>query len=288
MIYITTSVSLMRYDPATDRVETVCRPRKSLGFFGVCQGPDGVYAASRERLSEQTLGKASSDVRLYRVVSNTGIAEEVRELYEVHDVHQMEYHDGLLFLTDTALDRVHVYELATNRLVRIINLGPQRRDTHHVNAVLMEGENLLVGLNNRGHRDSAILTLPMEAIRNGGPVEVDGFGMGPLRELTGIHHTHDLERYKDWLLCCASHAGQVLRTDTGEVIAHTEGWTRGLAVTDEGLWVGVSPLAKRSQRHKSNLDGKLLLFRHGDFDLLREIPLEGSGQVCDLLYSPVG
>ena len=286
MIYITTSHGVLRYDPATGGLTAPVQPKRTLGFFGICEGPDGIYAAGRDRLSGPLVGKASTDVRLYRIDPASGQSEEVREIYDVHDVHQMAWCDGLLFLTDTALDRVHVYELETNRFVRMINLGPHRQDTHHVNAVMTEGSDVLIGLNNRGHRDAAILTIPLASVRQNDLLEVDGFGIGELTSLEGIHHTHDLERYKEWLLCCASHAGEVLRTDNGAVIAKTEGWTRGLAVSKDGLWVGVSPLAKRSERHKTNLDGKLLLFSHDDFALQREVPLVGSGQVCDLLFVP--
>ncbi len=276
---------MLAYDPAGEAVTKVWKPSGTLGMFGIAHSVERglVIVASRERRGRFLRGKHSSDVRLYGLHPRTLEVAATWEVPDVHDVHQIELLGEMVFLTDTGLNRIVCYDLAGEKVTRIVNLGPERKDVHHVNALLLQGTHLWVGLNNRAHRDAELLRLPLELVTGAHPFEVDGMEEGETVPLPGIVHTHDLEPYQGTFLSTASKDGFVFRTDSREQLLRLEGWVRGIAVTEEQVWVSISTVAERSRRHEGDLGGKIVGCHPATFEQETEIPLPGVGQLCDLL-----
>jgi hypothetical protein len=300
MIFITTSNGVFRLqaeDPAPQLVlprrkgflkGILFFPKPSGGFFGIAPHHDGesFLAASRERLGTPRKGKPWTDTRLYRVfVDAQRQPEPVVDLRDVHDVHQIATAGpnagSLVILTDTGLNRVVLHDLDTGRTWHR-NVGDQREDINHLNAVHVDGERVLLGLNNRGNKPAEVLEVALEDLRDPGNAG-DLLEVGSLKALGDQLHTHDIEPFAGSLLYCASHDGQVHRVDDGSVVLELGGWVRGLVQTDDGLWVGASPLAERSQRHREDLDGHVHLFDAETLEKKRSWLLKGAGQVNDLV-----
>ncbi|MFC1628072.1 hypothetical protein ACFL3H_03065 [Gemmatimonadota bacterium] len=286
MLYITTSSGVLRHDPESDELRTLIPldDRQWTGFFGIAfhQNSRTILAACRQRLGRKRVRKHSTDVILHRIDPRTETSEEVATIHDIHDVHQIAVWNDTLFLTDTGLNRLHHFDLSTGLTTSILPVGTQRDDVHHLNALLIHEENLLVGLNNRGHRDAEILRIPLAALA-GDSDKVDALSLGPVTPITGFAHTHDLEPFDEGLICCASHDGLVLRVDEPGVLIDVGGWTRGLAVDGDTLWVGISQFAKRSIRHSNRVDGELRQLDVHTGECLRSISLMGVGQVHDLI-----
>ncbi|MDH5751072.1 MAG: hypothetical protein OEZ59_01470 [Deltaproteobacteria bacterium] len=286
MIYITTSNGVLSYDHQADKCTMLVSPAESQGFFGLDfhQSSGTIIAACRRNLRFTFRQKKhGSDVMLYRIDPSDGTARELGPVYKVFDVHQIAIHGDTVFLTDTTLNRVHVFDLASRRTTGMLNIGPRRKDINHVNAVLVRDGELLVGLNNRGEKDSEVLSIPLDLALSPPRGKVDILKLGRIRAMRGVVHSHDLEPYENGLIGCASHDGFVFRMETSEPFIRTEGWVRGLAETPEGLWVGTSRIATRAERHKGELDGRIMLFSHGEAEPRKTVPLEGAGQICDLI-----
>ena len=96
-------------------------------------------------------------------------------------------------------------------------------------------------------------------------------------------HTHDIEPYKDDFLVSASHDGFVFRVFHGSRIECGGDWVRGLAVEGDRVYIGHSPVQKRSRRHKSVFDGKITVHRF-DEEVVPEYELKvpRAGQINDL------
>ncbi len=286
MLYITTSSGVLRHDPESDELRTLIpmEDRRWTGFFGIVfhENSHSILAACRQRLGTQRVRKHSTDVILHRIDPRSETSEEVSAIHDVHDVHQIAVWNDTLFLTDTGLNRLHLFDLSTGSTTAILPVGPERDDVHHLNALLIHEEHLLVGLNNRGHRDAEILQIPLAALADISE-SVDALSLGPVIPVTGFTHTHDLEPFNGGLICCASHDGLILRVDEPGVLINAGGWTRGLAVDPEGLWVGISQFAKRSIRHSNRVDGELRQLDVRTGECLRNVPLPGAGQVHDMI-----
>lgn len=261
------------------------KDRKWTGFFGIARHPRSrsIVAACRQRLGTARVRKHSTDVALYRIDPATLQHEVIGKVYDVHDVHQIAIWEDLVFLTDTGLNRLHVWDLGTGDLRWILEVGEERSDVNHLNALLVEKGTLLVGMNNRGRADAAIMRIPLAALTGLDAGVVDAYGIGSVVPLPGFRHTHDLECRPEGLLLCASHDGLVLSADPPGVLFTVGGWSRGLAVGEEGIWVGISQFAERGRRHSRSLSGEIVLFGHGDYQPLRRITIDGAGQVHDLI-----
>ncbi|MDH5720439.1 MAG: hypothetical protein OEZ13_07415 [Spirochaetia bacterium] len=289
MIFISTSNGIFKLKDSLDLPAIILKPESSLGFFGIVYyaKEKSVLAASREKYRLNFRSKHSTDVKIYEIDLNSLESRERCVVPKVYDVHQIEIINDTLFLTDTTLNRIHVFDLISNKTKGIINVGSKRKDINHINALLKNDNELWIGLNNRGRSDSEILMLSAEtALMNDGLKKIDALKTGKIVKLSGYQHTHDLEVYNEAVIACASKQDSVFRTDNLEIIVHLKGFIRGLASDKEGLWVGISPTASRAERHKSNLDAELCLFSHNDFQLIKKIIVPGAGQLCDLLYVP--
>ena len=292
MVFITTSNGVFRLR-AEDPAPQLVLPRRrgfwffrkgSGGFFGIAPHPagDSVLAASREKLGTPRRDKPWTDSRLYRVFHEPQRAPEIAvDLKDVHDVHQIATAGSLVLLTDTGLNRLVLHDLQQGR-TWARDVGGARSDINHLNAVHVADTRVLLGLNNRGDKPAEVLELDLAGLCDPDERE-DLLTVGRLRQLGQQLHTHDIEPFGGDYLYCASHDGRVHRLSDGAVLLETGGWVRGLVRDQAGLWVGASPLAERSQRHREDLDGQVHLFDPATLEKKKSWLLQGAGQVNDLV-----
>lgn len=255
------------------------------GFFGVAHWATAnmVLVAARTDLGTPKVDKKATDTRLYAMDPNSLQTELFAEIKDIHDVHQICIHQDNCFLTDTGKNRVHVYDLNRKEVTHLLNVGDERDDINHINAVSVVEDHLLVGLNNRGHSEAAILKIPLKRVLDAHQ-RVSSEQDGETMTLAGLFHTHDIEPLEQGLLVCSSHTGEVFRVGQTQALLKANDWVRGLVATKEGLWVGASPLADRSERHREDLDGQVYLYTsQAPWTKKRSVFLKGCGQVNDLI-----
>lgn len=161
-----------------------------------------------------------------------------------NDLHSIEIHNNHLYIANTGNESVDIIDLETRGLERIDLLGEamrkvrplysQNQDTkphlHHVSSVTIDEEgDMIIGL----VRQQRILNL------------------GKWEWIGGKHSSpvHDVEYI----------ARKIWFTTVGGMISNSEqtwnladyqselGWTRGLAVTDEGMYVGTTAIRESNQ-----------------------------------------
>lgn len=292
ILFVTTSNGVYRYRQDATRAERILGNkhtpglfnRKGKGYFGISfhRSSGRLLVASRERLGTARVDKPTTDCKLIWLDPVTGEQELAAEIRDVHDVHQIACRDSHVFLTDTGKNRILDYDLAAGSLAHIVNIGTERCDINHLNALHTNGQRLQIGLNNRGHQESAIMTVTVEEIIDAPEIEITLGLDGRTNRMPEMYHTHDIEPYDGDFLVCSSGAGQVFMADQREAIIQHNGWVRGLSVANEGIWVGISPKAKRRNRHSDKLSGAICLYAHGDLACVHTIALTGSGQVNDI------
>lgn len=294
MLFATTSNGVYCCDVARHEVRRILgnshnpgilKP-ESRGYFGIARHTPsgGVLVASRER-SLFRLGKLANRVGLHLIDPNTLQNRLLADIDNVHDVHQIAWHDGHALLTDTGKNRIVVYDTRDDGR-KSANVGEVRDDVNHINAILVHEGLLYVGLNNRGQKPAELLRLPLNdfyaALEDGTP---DLATLADHIVFEGNLHTHDLEPdARGRLFACVSYAGSVFDVSTEEPILKVGDWTRGLAFGPDKLWVGTSELAGRKDRHSEKLDGGISLYSLPELDLVDRLRLRGAGQVNDLLY----
>ena len=252
-----------------------------LGFFGIASDwSNKVYVAERVRCS--WIKKRQNTLVTCICIEDFSVESQVK-VADCSDVHQVALQKNRLFLTDTGKNRVLVFDLEKRCLQQTINLGIERRDKNHINAIKVVDDQLLIGLNNRSESDSAIIEIPIDRIFSE-KVIIDGFSLGFYRRINGKSDTHDLEPVGNKILCSASKQGHVFDLKTADVIFSGSGWVRGITSDQDYIYVGSSPNASRKERHTAELSPKITKISKDDFSVVNEQVLHSAGQLNDLLY----
>lgn len=304
MIYITTSNGVYAYDEVSSHVSVLMDNqyrntilgritggllgRKARGYFGICHSDltGEIIVASRERLGTRKAGKPTTDCGLHAIDPMTHEYRTLVYIKDVHDVHQVAMWRSYVLMTDTGKNRLVVIdidrEVNPDGVTRTIDIGDQREDINHVNAVTVHNSNIYIGLNNRGNSDSEILVMPAEVLASGA-ASLQARDVSTVITLSDVRHTHDVEPFDDTFLVSVSHDSRVINTNSLQVVFDGEDWVRGLCLTTGKLWIGQSPMAKRSDRHRSVNDGMLIAYDIEAGVILDKICLKNAGQVNDLI-----
>ena len=294
-LFITTRYGLYRYSYQMQEPIRVLSNRDvadsrlfpSRGIFGITELPERDFFMIVSRVVRRFpwLGK-HSHAKKFNIVDPVGgcdISCE-RVLRGIRDVHQISAAGDLVFLADANMDRVLCYNYRDGTRAGVIYANPERDGQNHLNTVLAHGETLYIGLNSC-EEGSRILKLDLEEVLDDQPFSIRAYRSADHHINPGISDTHDLIPYRGTFLSTASDDGFVFDVRTQEPLFHVSDWPRGLAITEEGIWVGASEVAKRSDRHQPT-DGHLYLFEHETFEQRAKIALPESGQVYDMIPVP--
>jgi hypothetical protein len=175
-----------------------------------------------------------------------------------------------------------VFDLNENKLVSQLEVGSERKDVNHINAVTIAEGHLYIGLNNRGQQDAQVLSISLNKLDLSYPIN-QVYAVAEILTLKGLTHTHDFEKFGDDWIVSASHQGAIYRAQPTEQLCQPGKWVRGLAGGSQGLWVGMSELLDRKNRHREGVDGELCLWSSDFAFENNRVPLKNAGQVNDLL-----
>lgn len=294
MIYITASTGIFALDPATGNTIQVMsnktRPgffsKRSHGFFGICKhaGDNQIIVASREKLGTPKSGKPTTDTGLHAIDPVTNTYQTIGYVKDVHDVHQIDCYRNTVLLTDTGKNRIVAYDINSKQISCILNIGTVRDDVHHINAVTVVNDRILVGLNNRGERASEILHLPLSLLDDNSNIADALEHAIEIVSLAPYTNTHDIEPCNDSYLVCSSHDSVVIDSKTVKPVITSDKWVRGITCENDYIWVGQSHYAKRSKRHSKSLDGTVLKVNRATMEIENIITIPGTGQINDLQY----
>lgn len=256
------------------------------GFFGIdyCQTRKKIFVAERHHFrSTSKLKYPSTDVRLYEIDVKSCQVKPYGWLKDVHHVHQIVVYQQWLFLSDTGKNRIVVYDLNQKRISRHINLGHQRKDVHHINALSIQGTYLMVNCNNMGRGVSELVQIPLSWIeQSDGDVVVDNRDFF-IDGFYDVEHTHDLEMQEGGIYYCASKMGQVFKQGQAKPIIQVDRWTRGIAFTDKYLLLGLSQMVGAEDRHSALIDGAVAVYNLKNMEKECEVVIPGAGQVNDII-----
>ncbi|MEJ2451699.1 MAG: hypothetical protein P8047_13700 [Gammaproteobacteria bacterium] len=286
MIFIATSNGVYVVDTEDDKIVGKLSIPHSLEIFGICWSDflGKPIFVSRNRPWLFPFKKKSTSCNLYAVTNDHLLSFSlIGKVKNLHDVHQIATAGPFVYLTDTSRNRIVVYDIKKGRTISNIDIGSERKDINHVNALSIEKDCLLIGLNNRGHKEAQILKIKLDRLDYSKKAQ-RGDMIGEIIELPNREHTHDILPFNDDYLVSASHDGVVFNAVKNTDCVVGGGWVRGLASIGNTLWIGESKKAERNKRHSSELSGALNKYDSVTFEKLGSVSLPGAGQVNDLLF----
>lgn len=215
---------LYRVDPVTGDARLLV----SGNFRGLARHPEG-YLAVHEHDGFHLL---DPDLEPIRSVATS-------QRLNLHGV-AVDPDRGRVFVNETALDRIGIYDLHTlDRRGEILPPpdGTGGVDLRHINDVAIHDQSLWVSMfsyegvwRDRNWRDGTVMRLPLD-------------GAGPARIVhSGLRQPHSLLFADGKLLTCNSLECEVL--EDGEPLVAFGGYTRGLAATRGVLIVGQSRIRR--------------------------------------------
>jgi hypothetical protein len=190
--------------------------------------------------------------------------------------HQIDYHDGGVWITDTYNNRISRFDPSSGRTVDFypkgrLDRGRESKNYAHFNSVFVTEDEILVFCHNetkKTGRPSSILALDERG-------EV-------LREIeTAAGNGHNIARYEGNLLYCDSN-GQTLERN-GETVFRTDYFTRGLSITEQYYVLGGSEYARRQDREKA---AGVVYFLDRQFNELGRVSIPGMVQEIRRLDGP--
>lgn len=294
-LLITTRYGLFGYAEHLDRPKQLLTNREFAdstwfpvrGTFGITdlEEPASIMVASRPVRRFPWFGKHSNVKKLHRINTDGRFTiEEEFLLRGVRDVHQITSWKHLVFMADANKDRVICFDYKERNRAGEIYMNPERDGHNHLNTVLVHDEKLFIGLNKTSDGSSKVFGVDVHEVSDTKRLPVKAYDSASLVTNKGISDTHDLLPFQDTFLVTASDDGYVFRLDTKRRLFDVSGWPRGIAHTNEGIWVGSSEVARRSERHTDS-DGHLFLFskENGSYKQKTKLPVRNSGQIYDLL-----
>ncbi len=259
----------------------------SRGLFGIAPHPgtDLVMVVSRVVRRFPWFGKHSNVKKLHVLDPHAECDIKYELIFRgIRDVHQITTAGDFVFLADANMDRVLCYNYKNGHRAGVIYAHPTRDGRNHLNTVLARDDRLYIGLNS-SPKGSRILRLDLHEFLYDQPFSIRAYDQADVHTNPGIQDTHDFVPYRGTFLSTASGDGFVFDVRTQEPLFRVSDWPRGLAITEDGIWVGCSEVAKRSKRHRRS-DGYVYLFEHETFDQRAKVALSGSGQVYDMIALP--
>lgn len=235
-------------------------------FFGICRHENQFYLY-------ENCGLRDRSVYLGRIVRidliNGRLANPAVLVTGLHtNCHQVRVIDGLLCVVDTANQAIRRYTL-DGELVDVKHPFPVARSNSrtgaylHLNSVAKIGSRIAVMRHNGK-------TLPEKASELAW-LDAD-WNLLSLHPLDG-QWCHDIVEDEHGVLWhCGSKAGQLLTSDGCKIAISDDMLTRGLAISDGRIIVGISSFGPRKTRH-SLLGGVVILDRA--FNRIADIELDG-------------
>tara|TARA_Y100000389_G_scaffold117477_1_gene114704 strand:- start:678 stop:1577 length:900 start_codon:yes stop_codon:yes gene_type:complete len=291
-IFISTSKKIFEYDLPSKQIKTIFEIKpiflsfirknyKTLFGIDYIESKNELIFICRDRLKTKKLSKPSTDAVIYSYCLDTRDVTKLAVIKNIHDAHQMKYHKGYIFMTDCGLNRIIFYNLKSSGY-KYLNIGKIRSDINHLNAVMIYGDRLLIGLNNNGRKCSEIYEYNLDSVLKSNDVNIY---LEPdiIHTLHDIQHTHDIHILKSNLVFCDSHEGKVYMLKDLRCIYKIDGWARGLCSNSDELYVGSSVRSMRSERYTSNLDAKIYKIDLSDSLINLEVVLPNCGQVNDMV-----
>ena len=292
-LYITTSKGLYNYNIKKKKLTKIISNwhkgilnKPSKGFFGICADNDKqqIITASREKISKNQTYNKSTDLILHFYNPVKNIIDEKITINNLFDVHQIHYFNKKIYLTDTGMNRVQVFDCVTKKIAFFINIGPNRNNSNHVNAIFVNKNKILIGLNNgnkENFKNAQIIELNTKITNTN---DIDALNEGKLIDLKNVYHTHDIEDVDDDYFISASEDGNIISFNNLSKIKELPIWTRGITKSNENIFVGKSGVASRKFRHSRYYDGMISVLERKNLDLVEELKIPKIGQLNDILY----
>jgi len=232
-------------------------------YYGITWSSDTLYC--------------SSPYNLYRFDKSSNMQKTPLKDKSVGDIHQILYHGGVLYLTNTEYNSIDMLDPVTLERVDVLEVGDQRRDINHINSLFFKNNKLYACFHNNNTSNADIVEY------------TDKKQTRKLSDLGRMNHNIYIDD-SNTLFNLDSKNGCVVKINLDKPAlrdkinfrqkAETYNFGRGFAKTKDLFLIGVSHWAKKRKERESTR-GFVIVFDN-DFNLIEKISLPVDAQVKDI------
>jgi hypothetical protein len=268
-LLVSTSYSVLLIDPYTGRRQAI---HQDAGlYYGMAYHPQGLLVAARQRRVSDPQPITTERGEILRFDNQLRLCERWQAPFPLRDLHEIAWRTDGLWAT-CSLDDMIALRDQYGQWRRWYPLGAapsgEPCDRYHFNSLYFEPQRVWVLAHKRGH--SELLAFDRAAARQGHTTP-------PLERITLGVQAHNIWRQGEVWYTCSSAESRLCGSDGWSV--PTGGFPRGIAQVGDRWVVGVSALAERQDRDRS--DGELVWF-DAQWRECERWTLPGEGLVLDV------
>lgn len=251
-------------------------------YYGITYSQNEIYVAARKGYEEE---REVQDGEIIMYDFNKQRIGKLKAPFPLRDIHQIQSYNSLLWVTCSFDNKVAIYD--GKKWHEWFPNPDKKYDSNHFNSIYFEGDYIYLVAHNI-HRKSEVwkFFISQENYCN-------GFNVSDIKfiEKTRLGTwSHNIWLTDDDLYTCSS--GELAIASKNKFFLKLGKFTRGLAVTDELIIVGLSELSERKQRcfstsyiavfdRKWNLINGLIMPEQG---VINELRIPGYKDYCSPFY----
>lgn len=259
-LLVTTSKSLLYVDVNTQQVTQV-HTGKGL-YYGITSDKDFIYAGARNRLVSSEIDPAKEEGVILKFDHSLHLLEELKPAFPLRDIHQIKIIDKLLYITCSFDNMIAIYD--GKEWKKWYPNQHQNEDINHFNSLYNDENYIYLMAHNFG--ESEVYLFDRETREY-------------IKKIQIGKCAHNIWFDRQHKLCTLSSEESKMVDSSNTTLLMLEGFPRGITMTQDHLYVGISKKTERDLRDFT--DGKILIFDKKN-NKLGEISLESEGMVLDI------
>ena len=261
-LLITTSHSLILWRSNANRIEIINRGHGL--YYGLTCSPETIFVAARNRLVSSPVPRAEERGEILVYDKNLIFKESLKPNFPLRDMHQILWYEGLLWITCSFDNMVAIYN--GDYWETWFPLGrPDNEpfDINHFNSFFVKDEYLYILAHNNG--SSELLKF---SINNRELLARLPFGL----------QSHNIWVQGNEFFTCSSGESKIMSTNGFQL--QTGGFPRGVAITNNNAYIGISKLAERKDR---DFTDSMVLIYDKNWSYKKTIQLADEGLILDIM-----
>lgn len=229
-VLVGTQCSLLLLDLVTMKQAII--HREYTGYYGITASDTHIYVGIRNNTKKHVLTKKSNGIILVYDFNFT-LIETLKPDFPLHEIHEILWHEGKLYITNTAYDMIAIYDgTIWQQWYPLGKNKGRKQDISHFNSISIYNDILYILAHNFGSSSVHIFSLQTKE-------RIDTIQLGSL--------AHNMWLDRNDVYVCNSNEGTI--TSNKGFVKHIAEWPRGIALYKDVNVVGSSALGGHGARH---------------------------------------
>ncbi len=258
-LLVTTSRSLLCVDVKTQQIIQL-HTGKGL-YYGITFDRNFIYVGARNRLVSSEMNPSEEEGVILKFDYKLKLVDEIKPTFPLRDIHQIRIIDNKLYITCSYDNMISIYD--GSNWEKWYPSKATGKDVNHFNSLYHDKKHIYIVAHNFGDSEVYIFGLKNQKL-------IEKIKIG--------NCAHNIWKNKqNTIYTLSSEESKLIDTDNRSLLL--EGFPRGIAITKDRLYIGISERAERNLR--DFVDGKILIYNKNK-NKIGELFLKSEGMILDI------